>query len=174
MTDLIKHFTFLSWHPILRILFVGTLAYFFLLIALRSSAPRVLARTNVFDFIIVVGIGSAFGRVLTAKEVALVEACTAFTLLVTLQYVVSKLRHRFKFVARLTDARPQLLFHRGQFIEENQANARLTLADLNEAVRIHGLMSFDDVDTIVLEASGDLSVIRKSEKSFDPASLTSR
>ena len=128
---------------------------------LRSAAPRVLAKTNIFDFIVAVGIGSAFGRVLTAKEVALAEACTAFVLLITLQYGVSKFRFKFAWFAKLTDAEPTLLYFNDQFLPKNLAAVRLTLNDVHEAVRIHGLSSFATIQAIIIEASGDIAIIKK-------------
>jgi uncharacterized membrane protein YcaP (DUF421 family) len=156
-------FLFSGWTPILRILFVGTFAYVFLLVTLRASGPRTLSRTNLFDFIISVGVGSAFGRILTAKEVALAEACTAFALLAFLQYSVSFLRVRSKRFADLVNASPSLLYFDGRYIAKAMRMARLAETDLQDAVRAKGLGSMSEVEAVVLEASGELSVIQKAQ-----------
>jgi uncharacterized membrane protein YcaP (DUF421 family) len=162
-----QNFFFAGWSPIFRIIIIGTVSYIFLLFTLRTIGPRALAKTNVFDFIVAVGIGSTFGRVLTAKEVVLTEACTAFALLVALQYAVSALRFRYKAFARFTDVEPCLLFFNGRFLPQNLASARLTSKDLHEAIRIRGIDSLAEVSAIVFEASGEISVIREGSKSHD-------
>jgi uncharacterized membrane protein YcaP (DUF421 family) len=165
-------FLFSGWAPLLRILFVGTFAYVFLLVTLRFSGPRTLGRTNIFDFIISVGVGSAFGRILTAKDVALAEACTAFALLAFLQYVVSFLRVRSTRFAELVNAGPSLLYFDGQYIAKAMRLARLTESDIQEAVRAKGLGSMSDVEAVVLEAGGEFSVIQKAPNARElPLSL---
>src|SRR5690242_19723324 len=64
--------------PIVRVIVIGVVGYFMLLVALRASGPRSMARTNLFDLVIVVSIGSVYGRILTAKDVSLVEALVAY------------------------------------------------------------------------------------------------
>jgi uncharacterized membrane protein YcaP (DUF421 family) len=154
---------FAGWQPILRILFVGTFAYFALLLTLRISGPRTLARTNIFDFIVSVAIGSAFGRILTAKEVALAEACVAFALLALLQYLVSWLRLRSKAFAAVADGSPALLYFGGAYSRGSMRAARISESDIEEAVRAKGFGSLEEVEAIILEASGAISILRKSQ-----------
>jgi uncharacterized membrane protein YcaP (DUF421 family) len=156
-------FLFAGWQPILRILFVGTFAYLSLLLTLRASGPRTLARTNIFDFIVSVAIGSVFGRILTAKEVALVEACVAFALLALLQYGVSWLRLRSKAFAAVVDGSPSLLYFGGAYSRGAMRAARIAESDLEEAVRAKGLSSLEEVEAIILEAGGAISIVRKSQ-----------
>jgi uncharacterized membrane protein YcaP (DUF421 family) len=164
-------FLFAGWQPILRILFVGTFAYLALLITLRLSGPRTIAKTNVFDFIISVTIGSVFGRILTAKEVALVEACVAFALLALLQYLVSWLRIRSRLVAALVDGDPVLLYFGGAYAHSAMRAARIAESDIQEAVRTQGLGSLEGVEAVILEAGGAISIIRKGEQ---PSELLTR
>jgi uncharacterized membrane protein YcaP (DUF421 family) len=151
-----------GWEPIVRVLVIAPCAYVFLLFTLRAAGSRALVKTNVFDFIIIVGVGSAFGRMLTAKDVALAEACTALLVLVLLQYAVSALRLRSRSFARLVDADATLLYYDARFLHRNTRKARLTESDLREAARAKGVGSMSDVAAIVLEAGGELSVIRKA------------
>jgi uncharacterized membrane protein YcaP (DUF421 family) len=153
-------FFFSGWTPIVRVLFVGTCAYLFLLFTLRTAGPRAIAKTNIFDFIVLVSIGSAYGRILTAKDVAVVEACVAFALLASLHYGASWLRLRSKRLASLLDADPTLLFFQGRYLGAALRHARLTEADIEAAVRAKGLGSMSEVEAVVLEAGGELSIIR--------------
>lgn len=152
-------FFFGGWAPILRILVVGTLAYLALIALHRISGKRTLSRMNAFDFLITVALGASFGRILTARNVALSEAVTAFALLVALQFVVAVLRHRSRSVERTLTASPTLLFYRGDFQRSEMQRERVTEDEITGAVRQNGFGSINDVDAIVLEANGKLAVV---------------
>jgi uncharacterized membrane protein YcaP (DUF421 family) len=64
---------------------VGAAAYFALIVLLRLSCKRTLAKLNAFDFVVTVALGSTPATVLLTSDVALAEGVLAFTLLVALQ-----------------------------------------------------------------------------------------
>ncbi len=49
---------FSGWNPVGRTVVLGALGYVGLLILLRLSGKRTLAKMNVFDFVVVVALGS--------------------------------------------------------------------------------------------------------------------
>jgi uncharacterized membrane protein YcaP (DUF421 family) len=151
-----------GWEPIVRIGVVGTLTYVAIVLILRVSGKRTLARMNAFDFIITVTMGSAFGRILTARSVSVSEAIATFLLLVSLQYLFSFLETRSALFSRLVTSQPTLLFHRGKVLEKNLEKERLRPEDLLGAVRKQGAGSLEEVESVILETDGSLSVIKKS------------
>ncbi len=159
MVESVEAIFFAGWLPILRVLVVGTAGYVFLLLALRAGGPRTLAKTNIFDFVILVSLGSVYGRILTATDVALLEACIAYALVIGLHYGVSLLRVRDARLASLLDAEPVLLYFDGRYGERSLHRVRLNEHDVEAAVRKKGYASMREVSAVVLEADGDLSVI---------------
>lgn len=153
------NFFFAGWEPILRVLVVGTTAYLVLVVILRASGKRTLARMNSFDFVITVAIGATFGRVLTARSVPLVEAVTAFTLLVVLQYLVTSLQLRSSRFSGWVTAEPTLLYFRGRLLHDAMRKERFTEDEMHGAVRKHGFGSLQQVTAVVVESNGQLSVI---------------
>lgn len=153
-----------GWEPILRILVVGTLGYLALVVLLRVSGKRTLARMNAFDFVITVAIGAAFGRVLTARQVALAEAVTAFAVLVVLQLVVTSIQVRSKRVDRLLTAAPRLLCYRGRLLDDALRAERVTAEELQGVARLKGLGSLAEAEAVVMETDGRFSVIRREDR----------
>ena len=156
-------FFFGGWEPVVRVLVVGTLAYTALIFLLRITGKRTLTQMNAFDFIVTVALGASFGRILTARSVALIEAVTAFALLIGLQYVVTRLQVRFPRFAQVVTAPPTLLFYHGRFLDEAMRRERLTYGELQTALREQGLGSFDEVTAIVLESDGQVAVIKATQ-----------
>lgn len=160
-----------GFEPLLRIGIVGTLAYISIILILRVSGKRTLASMNAFDFVITVAIGSAFGRVLTARGVAVSEAIVAFILLAVLQYILSYIEIRSTFFRKFITSHPKILFYNGEFIEKNLRQERIHHIDLLGAVRKKGFGSLKDVEAIVLETDGEVSVIGKSKTEADQSSF---
>lgn len=150
-----------GWMPLLRVVVVGVCMYLALVVLLRASGGRTIASMNAFDFIATVAIGSAFGRALTAKDVALVEAILAFAVLISLQYLVARSQVRSRTFARAVTNAPQLLFFQGSFLPDAMKQARVTEQELRSMVRKKGQGGLDGVEALVLEASGDIAVVKK-------------
>ena len=156
-------FFFDDWEPIVRIVVVGVAMYVTLVVFLRISRSRTLSTMSAFDFVVTVAIGSAFGRALTAKSVAFAEAVVAFGLLVALQYVVTWIQIRWPYFRNVITNPPSLLYFRGEFVTEAMRRQRVTKSELQSAVRKSKYGSLSEVEAVVLESSGEFSVIESVE-----------
>jgi uncharacterized membrane protein YcaP (DUF421 family) len=145
--------------PVLRVLFIACSGYVTLLVLLRVSGQRTLAQMSAFDLVITVTLGSAFGRVLTAREVALVEVVAAFGALVLLQWLVANLWGRTGRLRRSVDVSPALLYYEGEVVRATMRRHHLTEDDLHTAVRQEGRGSLAGVRAILLEGNGSFAVI---------------
>ena len=64
---------FQGWAGIVRTLVAGTLAYAFLVLALRGAGKRTLAKLNAFDLVVTVAFGSVLASILLSEGVALAQ-----------------------------------------------------------------------------------------------------
>lgn len=159
MSDVVYFFS--GWEPLGRILLVGTVMYVALVVLLRLSGSRTLASMNAFDFIVTVAIGSAFGRALTAKGVALTEAVVAFALLIALQYAVAWLQTRWSPFKRIITNPPVLLYFQNEFQHQALQQHRVTEVEVRGAVRKKKIGSMRVIEAVILESSGEFSVIER-------------
>jgi uncharacterized membrane protein YcaP (DUF421 family) len=95
--------------------------------------------------------------------VTLVEALVAYALLIALHYAVSWSRVRSKFIAAWLDAEPILLYFDGGCLHRTLRRARIRQNDVEAAVRGKGIASLNDVDAVVLEPNGELSILPKQQ-----------
>lgn len=147
--------------PLLRILVVGILCYVALVVTLKVSGKRTLASLTAFDFVITVTLGAVFGRVLTAKNVSISEAVTAFVLLAFLQFLFSWMQIRSGIFRRLFTSRPILLYYKGEFMEKAMRSARVEKSELIGAARKKGYGNLDEVEIIIFENDASFSIIGK-------------
>ncbi|WP_227545913.1 DUF421 domain-containing protein [Marinobacter fonticola] len=149
-----------GWEGLARILVIGVLAYACLILCLRISGKRTLAKMNAFDLIVTVSLGSTLASIILSKNVALAEGVLAFMLLIALQFVVTWSSVRIQWVRKIVTGEPQLLLERGRFIPEALLRARITKGEVLAAVRTAGVANLDVVQAVVLETDGSFSVVR--------------
>ncbi len=148
-----------SLSDLLRIVIVGTLAYVALILMLRAAGKRVLSKMNAFDFVVTVALGSTLATVLLSKDVVLAEGVTALALLIALQYSIAWLSIRFRSVRRFTRSEPTLLFFRGNYLDAAMKRERVTEDAIRAGMRASGYLHLDQVEAVVLQTDGSLTVI---------------
>ncbi len=161
---------FNSWTGLLRVLIVGVLAYVSLVVFVRISGKRTLAKMNAFDLVVTVALGSTLATILLSKDVPLAEGLLALALLIGLQYLIAWLSIRSRKVESLVKSEPAMLFHQGQFLHQSMRHERVTESEVRAAIRSEGIAGLDGVVAVVLETDGTFSVV-KGEKASSSSSL---
>ena len=100
----------------LHALVVGTLAYGVLVVALRVSGKRTLAKLNAFDFVVTVAIGSTLSSAVLSPGISLADGATAIAVLIGLQFVISWLCRKVPGLRSVVTARPVALVADGRAI----------------------------------------------------------
>lgn len=149
---------FQDWSDIVRTLLVGVLAYLGLVLFLRVSGKRTLAKLNAFDLVVTVALGSTLSAILLQESVALAEGLTAFATLILLQFLVTFTSVRSRRFARAVRSEPALLVRGGEVLEKAAKRERITAEEIESAVRADGGTEIADADMVVLESDGSLSV----------------
>lgn len=159
---------FSGWDSVARTLVVGVAAYVALVIFLRISGKRTLSKLNAFDFVVTVALGSSLATALITKDVTFVDGALAFALLITLQFLVTWSSVRTRWLRRLVTGEPRLLVYRGRLLDDAMRRARLTEGEVLSTVRSAGIARLEDVEAVVLETDGSLSVVRRGEAGGTP------
>ena len=153
-----KYF-FNGWDDLLRTLVVGVLAYIALVFLLRIFGNRTLSKMNAFDLVVTVALGSILATVLLNKKVALAEGSLAFTLLISLQFLVTWASVRAGWVRRLMTGEPQMLLYRGEFLSGSMRKSRVTEDVIRAALRSSGVADLARTEAVILETDGSFSVV---------------
>ncbi len=155
-----QNMLFQGWPGIARTLLVGTLAYVTLVLFLRISGKRTLSKLNAFDLVVTVALGSTLSAILLQESIALAEGATALGLLILLQYLVTFASVRSNSVAKLIRSEPTLLVRSGSFCHDAMMRQRITEDEIMSAVRSNGSQGLDEIEAVVLESDGTLSIIK--------------
>lgn len=150
---------FQGWEDLVRVGLVGVLAYVTLIVFLRISGKRTLAKLNAFDLVVTVALGSTLSALLLQETVSLAEGAAALALLIAMQFAVTYTSVRSRRMADIVRSEPTLLLRHGRLLGGAMQAQRITPDEALSAARASGAMSLDDVDYLFLESDGSLSVI---------------
>lgn len=138
--------------------------YIFLAVLLRIAGKRTIADLSTFDFVLLLVIGSAVQQALLSNDFSVTGGFLAAVALVAIDIFVSFVTHRVRVVDRWVNGIPVVLIRRGVVSEENCSRSRVSTEDILEAGRrLHGLKRLDQIEYAVLEKSGGISIVPRTE-----------
>jgi uncharacterized membrane protein YcaP (DUF421 family) len=127
-------------------------------IVIRVSGLRSLSKMSSFDFAVTVAIGSILASTVTTSTPYLHGALAVGSLL-GLQAAIAVLRRRSERLETAIDNTPMLLMRDGEMIDAALSKARVTTSDVIAKLREANALQFADVHAVVLETTGDISVL---------------
>jgi uncharacterized membrane protein YcaP (DUF421 family) len=148
---------FTSWSTVGWIVLSGALMLPIVVALIRLTGLRSLAKMSSFDFAVTVAIGSILGSVVASSS-SIADGALAIGSLLAVQWVIAQFRRR-SFGSQLVDNTPILLIRDGAFIDEALTTARVTRSDVYAKLRESNVHRMDDVIAVVLETTGDISVV---------------
>ena len=141
----------------------GVVVFLFLFLLMRIMGRRELSSLEPFDLILLIILGDAVQQGLTQDDYSLTGAMLAVGTIGVLQVATSYVNFRFPRLRSFLDGQPIVVLQDGKAIDKNLKRERLTIDDLAEAARGQGIGTLDDVAWAVMETSGQISFIKKSD-----------
>ena len=139
--------------------------YLAFMVLVKLFGSRVLTSMTASDAIIIIMFGAVAGRVIIGVPPTLAAGVIGLTTLMALEAAFGTIRKVVKWT-RFLDRRPVLIFQ-GEMIDDNLTVSHITRSDVYSAVRKAGLARMEDVQIMVLEPTGHISVI-KNGQDIDP------
>jgi uncharacterized membrane protein YcaP (DUF421 family) len=143
------------WEKVFRSLIV----YVFLLLAFRLLGKRQVGQLTPFDLIVLLIISNVLQNAMIGPDNSLAGGLIGAAVIFLANYLVVELTFRSRRARRLLEAQPTLLVHNGRILHDNLASERVTLDDLNAALRRSGVDEVGQVRVAMLEENGGISVI---------------
>ncbi|WP_296402634.1 YetF domain-containing protein [Psychrobacter sp.] len=158
---------FIDWEVALAVVLSATAVYFALIFYTRIMGLRSFAKLSSYDFAMTVAMGSILASTILSKSPALLKGLLAIAILFLLQGCISVIRRKSTVIRRLVDNQPIVLMAHGEFNWDNIKEAKMSKNDLQEVLRKNGIKSTSEVFAMVMETTGDMSVIKTSDTPAD-------
>lgn len=152
------------WEMILR----GSATYLFLVFMMRLFR-RDSGALGTADLMVIVIIADAAQNAMSADYHSLTEGATLIATIFAWNYGLDWLSYRSPFVRKLLQPEPLLLIEDGKVQRKHLKAEMLTMDDLMEQLREHGVDQVKAVRRCFLEADGHLSVLLYGKQGIEPA-----
>lgn len=154
------------------IVFRTILIYFIVLIVVRIMGKREIGQLSPFDFVVAIMMAELAVIPMESPDIPLWHGIIPLLILVLLEIGISYLALHSHTVRGFLDGAPQVIIKNGQILKKEMRKSRYNLDDLMGQLRDKGYPDIEDIEFGILETSGKLSVIPKSQKRpLTPADL---
>lgn len=122
---------------------------------------------NAFDFVVTIALGSCLASIALNKNITLIDGSLAISLFIIMQFIFTYLSVHIKGFRTLVTSKPAIVFYKGKFLEEEMKKQRLTQEEVYNECRLKGYTNIDEVYLVILESTGDISVLTNKEKGIN-------
>lgn len=150
-------------HTLVEIVIRTTIIYLVIVIGFRLSGTRQVGQMTPFDLALLLLIANAVQNAMTGPDTSLSGGIVAAVTLLIANALVSRVVWRHRRIRKWLEGTPRLLIHKGRILMENLEREKVTVDELHEALREHGIASIADVGLAVLEVDGTISVLKNDE-----------
>lgn len=140
------------------------IVYFFLLFLLRITGRRQIGQLSPFDLILLLLLSESVQNSMTGGDDSLAGGLISAATLVGMNRLVGIAAFKSKKVDELIEGKPEVIIHNGQIFKEVLDRQKITLAELEQALRATGCGSAADVQLAILETNGEISVVERTKK----------
>lgn len=141
-----------------------TVGLVFVVLCVRLIGLRSFSKMTPFDFVATVATGSLLASAASVSDwTAFAQRLLAIATLFGAQFILAKLRINSSAVEDAISNVPRLLMLNGVIDEEALKETRVSKGDLIAKLRESNALEFDKVRAVVLETTGDISVLHGSD-----------
>lgn len=140
------------------------LIYFIILLVLRFMGKREIGQLSILDFVVSIMIAELAIISIENVKVPLLNTIVPIVVLSVIQFTLAVVSLKSEKLRKVIDGKPSVLISKGKIDEEEMRKQRYNFDDLLIQLRQSNIRSLSDVEFAILEPSGKLSVIEKTEK----------
>ena len=138
--------------------------YFTVIISLRLMGKRQIGELQPGELVVTIMISECAAAPIQDLDRPALNGIAIF-FLVILEVVFSVATLKVPFLRRVLDGSPTVIIKNGVIDQKNMKNLRMSIDDVNEALRQQGIFDIREVAFAVVETGGKLSVKKKFAKS---------
>jgi uncharacterized membrane protein YcaP (DUF421 family) len=150
-------------HVILDIVLRTGIIYLVVLIGVRLSGKREVGQMTPFDLVLLLLISNSVQNAMTGPDTSVLGGIAAAATLLVVNYLVAALSGSNRVLRKVIEGEPTLLVHDGEIITAHMNKERVSMDELERALREHGINNYHDVALAVLEVDGSISCLKYDE-----------
>lgn len=153
----------MEWQEFFRDTWQTSLVFLSLLVFTRILGKTQVGQLTFYEYVSGITIGSLAATMAGSDPDKVWNHYYDLTLFVVLTYLVSVVTIKNRPLRKLIEGSPTIVIEHGRIIEKNMHGLRYDLDELNGQLRQQGVLDPAEVQYAILETSGELSVIKKTD-----------
>ena len=145
---------------LLEVVFRTMVMYGYTLFAVRYLGKRGTGQLTIFDFIVVIVLGSAVGDPMFYHDVPLLYGIIIVTLVILIERAINQWSNRNPKVEAYIESTPTLLVSNGVVLDDALRKEELSRLEIMMELREKGIRNTGEVECAFIEPSGRISVFR--------------
>ncbi|MEN3792456.1 YetF domain-containing protein [Fulvimarina sp. MAC3] len=146
---------------VIRGVLLGTVSLAFIIVLVRLVGLRSFSKMTSFDFVITLATGSLLASAGTVNHwPSFIQALIAIATLMGLQVALALYRRSRGGASSPMENEPLILMKDGVYREDAMGGSRVSKDDVRAKLRAAGVRRLADVRYVVLETTGDVSIIQ--------------
>lgn len=137
--------------------------YFIVIIAMRIMGKKQIGQLEPFELAITIMISELASLPMQDTEVPLIHGVIPIITLIVLQASLVILQLKSEKLRNIVNGKPSILIEDGQIDINELKHQKFNINDLMEELRLQGFYNIQDVQYAILETSGQLSIIPKTD-----------
>lgn len=139
--------------------------YVFVVFILRIMGKRQIGELEASELVVTIIISEIAALPITNIGVPLSGCILAILILLIMEIFLSQAAYKSVSVRTVLYGKPSTLFKKGRINQSEMEKQRFNVADLMEEIRNSGAISLNQIDYVVMETNGKVSVILNAENS---------
>ena len=140
-----------------------------LFLVTKMLGKKQVSQLSLFDYVIGISIGNFAAEMTINLESNEIYGIWAVILFGLVAYIIGILTMKSMRIRRFFMGKPTLLIDKGKIIYNNLKQLNMDINDMLEQVRSAGYFDLYEVESAVMEANGNLSILPKSD--YKPVTL---
>ncbi len=146
----------------IEIILRSTSIFVFMVLAVRFFGKKQLSQLNSSDIILILLISNAVQNAMVGADTSLLGGLVSALTLFSVNFLFKKLLLKSEYFKNFMQYKPEVLIYNGDVNFATLEKFKISLEELQEAVREHGEENFTDIKLSMLEIDGSISVIAKN------------
>lgn len=135
-----------------------------LFISTKIMGNREISELNMFDYINGITIGSIAAEMAISLEDDFIKPLVAMIVYAIFIFIVSILTNKSIIFHRFINGRAMIIYDNGMFFYKNMNKSKINIAEFLTECRDKGYFNISDIQTAIIEASGKITILPKSNK----------
>ncbi|EPY2274248.1 DUF421 domain-containing protein [Clostridium sporogenes] len=138
--------------------------YLLVILSMRLMGKKQIGELEPFELAITIMISELASLPMQDSRIPLLHGIVPILTLLILQNIFSLIQLKSEKIRSLINGEPSILIENGKIDFQELKNQRFNINDLMEELRLQGYYDLENIEYAILETSGQLSVIPKTEE----------